>query len=99
MRFGQVALSLFFVLGTVAPASASRVLTIDDQFREQVVGDPQISADGNWIAYTVTSSDLKEDESNSHIWMSSFDGTRAVQLTNRKKESESAPRFSPDGHW
>jgi len=94
----QFLIAFLLMLGA-ASASASRVLTLDDQFREQVVGDPQISADGNWIAYTVTSSDLKEDESNSHIWMSSFDGARTVQLTNRKKESESAPRFSPDGHW
>jgi len=94
----QFLIAFLLVLGATQ-ASASRVLTLDDQFREQVVGDPQISADGSWIAYTVTSTDLKEGESNGHIWMSSFDGARTVQLTNRKKESESAPRFSPDGHW
>ncbi len=31
--------------------------------------------------------------------MTSWDGARAIQLTNRTGESESAPRFSPDGHW
>ena len=92
-------LTAFLLVLGATQASASRVLTLDDQFREQVVGDPQISPDGSWIAYTVTSTDLKEDESNGHIWMSSFDGARTIQLTNRKKESESAPRFSPDGHW
>ena len=95
----HIACALLFAFGAVSPACAARVLTLDDQFREQAVGDPQISADGNWIAYSVTSTDLKEDESNGHIWMTSFDGARTIQLTGRKKESESAPRFSPDGRY
>ena len=40
---------------------------------------------------------MKADESYTHIWMTSFDGARTVQLTNRAQESESTPRFSPDG--
>ncbi|MBD3851781.1 MAG: hypothetical protein IFK93_10800, partial [Acidobacteria bacterium] len=46
-----------------------RPLTVDDQFKILGVGDPQISPDGRWVAYTVSGSDLEKEESNSRIWM------------------------------
>ncbi len=49
--------------------SGKRNLTVDDYFRIRDVSDPQISPDGGWIAYTVTRRDLKEDKSDSRIWM------------------------------
>jgi dipeptidyl aminopeptidase/acylaminoacyl peptidase len=49
------------------------------------------------VAYAVETADLAADTSVSHIWMTSWDGSRHVQLTSRDKESESLPRFSPDG--
>ena len=41
-----------------AQAPAKRVLTADDFYRVQQVRDPQVSPDGAWIAYTVTSADI-----------------------------------------
>jgi dipeptidyl aminopeptidase/acylaminoacyl peptidase len=49
------------------------------------------------VAYTVRSADVAADKSSTHIWMTSWDGSRHVQLTARDGESESTPRFSPDG--
>ncbi len=63
------------------------------------VSDPQIDPKGEWIAYTVKTADIDKDKSESHLWMVSWDGKQTVQLTNRKGESESAPRFSPDGQY
>ena len=39
-----------------APA-AKRPLTSDDIFRMEAVSEPQISPDGQWIAYLLTTSD------------------------------------------
>lgn len=86
------------VLIAAAPAPA-RTLVLDDLFAERVVGDPQVAPDGKWVAYTVSSVDAKQDESFSHIWMTRWDGAETVQLTAREKESETAPRFSPDGKY
>ena len=55
--------------------------------------------DGNWVAYEVSQMDAKADETYSHIWMTSWDGKRTLALTGRGEESETAPRFSPDGHY
>ncbi len=82
-----------------SPATAARLLTLDDMFQERDVGDPQISPDGAWVAYTVEAMDAKSDDEITHIWMTSWDGTRTIQLTGRARESETAPRFSPDGRY
>jgi dipeptidyl aminopeptidase/acylaminoacyl peptidase len=62
------------------------------------VADPQLSPDGAWVAYTVTAADSSEDKQAGAVWMTSWDGSRTLRLTN-SKEGESAPRWSPDGRW
>ncbi len=92
---GAVALALA-ALGTTA---YGRPITPDDIARLMRVSDPQVAPDGQWVAYTVAGTDVAADKGYSHIWMTSWDGLRAIQLTNRHGESETTPRFSPDGHW
>jgi len=82
-----------------ASAAGARVLTVDDINNLKTVSSPAIDPGGNWIAYQVGSVDVKADKSFTHIWMTSWDGARTVQLTNREKESESTPRWSPDGRY
>jgi len=97
------------VLGTLALAwalaseaagqnGARRTITPDDLHRIREVGDPQISPDGAWVAYTVTVADTVKDQDDSDVWMSSWDGARSVQLT-RSDAGEHTPRWSPDGRW
>src|SRR5205085_2611158 len=76
-----------------------RPATPDDYARLARVGDPQVDPAGQWVAYTVGVTDVAGDKGVSHIWMTSWDGARTVQLTQRPNESETTPRFSPDGRW
>ncbi|MEO7960906.1 MAG: S9 family peptidase [Ginsengibacter sp.] len=69
-----------------------------DIYRLQNISDPQVSPDGNWVAYVLASVDTAKDKRNEDLWMISWDGKQNVQLTN-SPESESAPRFSPDGKY
>jgi dipeptidyl aminopeptidase/acylaminoacyl peptidase len=82
-----------------APAAGARPLAIDDFNNLRTVSDPAIDPAGNWVAYAVKSVDVKADKSFTHLWMTSWDGSRTVQLTNRDKESEGTPRWSPDGQY
>ncbi len=75
-----------------------RNLRPGDIYRLQSIGDPQISPDGEWIAYTLTSIDSAKDKRNTDIWMISWDGKQSVQLTN-SPDGETAPRWSPDGKY
>jgi dipeptidyl aminopeptidase/acylaminoacyl peptidase len=78
--------------------TARRPFKLDDLARLREVRDPQISPDGQWVAYVVSTIDAKEDKSNSHIWMISFDGKNDRQIT-WSQDSESSPRWSPDGKY
>jgi dipeptidyl aminopeptidase/acylaminoacyl peptidase len=73
-------------------------LKLDDIARLRDVRDPQLSPDGQWVAYVVSTTDMKEDKSNSHIWMVSYDGKSDRQITF-SQDSESSPRWSPDGSY
>jgi len=95
-------------LGAQAPAPAppapsasppsARPFTPDDVLRLRDVREPRISPEGDWVAYTVSSADTAEDQNHHAVWMTSWDGTRTVRLTN-SKQGESAPSWSPDGRW
>jgi len=80
-----------------APASL-RPITVDDYFQVREVDDPQISADGQWVAYTVATLSLKDDEEKTRIWMVPAAGGDAIPLTLEEVSSEH-PRWSPDGKY
>jgi dipeptidyl aminopeptidase/acylaminoacyl peptidase len=99
-----VKLGYFWLVGTAATAlfssqAVARPLAVNDVDNYRTVADPAVDPSGQWVAYDVSSVDVKADKSFKHLWMTSWDGTRTVQLTSREKESESTPRWSPDGHY
>ncbi len=71
---------------------------LDDLARMRGVGDPRCSPDGRWVAYTVSTIDVKEDKTNTHVWMIGVDGKDDRQITS-SQDSESSPRWSPDGKY
>lgn len=77
---------------------AKRPLKLDDLARFRELRDPQCSPDGNWVAYTVSTIDAKEDKSSGHVWMIGYDGNNDRQVTS-SNDSESSPRWSPDGKY
>src|ERR1700751_4112039 len=79
-------------------ASAPRLIAVDDVFGAREVQDPQISPDGQFIAYTVSSTSLKDDKSEKRIWMLPAAGGDAVPLTSEGVSSDH-PRWSPDGKF
>ena len=95
MKYG----SLFAVAVTVSsPAAAQRPVEARDLLRIREVSDPQVSPDGAWVAYTVSTSDTVEDKRDADVWMTRWDGKRSVRLTY-SKEREHSPRWSPNGRY
>ncbi len=76
-----------------------RPLNPSDFYRYTDVTDPQVSADGKWVAYTVSTADTAKDKYTDDVWMVNWDGTQTVQLTSTQEEDESTPRFSPDNKY
>jgi dipeptidyl aminopeptidase/acylaminoacyl peptidase len=82
-----------------ADATAGRrTLNADDLFRVQDVSDPQVSPDGLWVAYVVSSDDRDADELRSAIWMVSWNGSQRLQLTNAA-DGTGKPKWSSDGRY
>jgi len=69
-----------------------------DFYKIPTVSDPQVSPDGQWVAYSVSTVDTTKDKRVSHLWMQSFDGKQSIQLTHGT-EPASKPRWSPDGKY
>ena len=98
-RLSQILVLLLAVTNLVAAQQpAKRTLKLDDLARVREVRDPQVSPDGQWVAYVVSTIDVKEDKSAAHIWMVSFDGKSDRQIT-WSQDSENSPRWSPDGKY
>jgi len=91
-------LLILSVATTLVAQTARRPIKLDDLSRFREVRDPQISPDGQWVAYVVATIDTKEDKGNSHIWMVGYDGRNDRQITF-SQDSETAPRWSPDGKY
>jgi dipeptidyl aminopeptidase/acylaminoacyl peptidase len=81
-----------------AQAQGKRVVRAGDMYRLRNVGDPEISPDGGWVAFTVSSTDSAKDKTDTDVWMTSWDGAQTIQVTS-SPDGESAPRFSPDGRY
>jgi len=75
-----------------------RPVTVDGLFGVREVHDPQISPDGQFIAYTVNSTSLKDDKNLTQIWMIPAAGGDAIPLTAEDTTSDH-PRWSPDGKF
>ncbi len=73
-----------------------RRLVANDLYRLSFVSDPQISPDGENIAYVKTHIDEETKEYKSHIWMVSSKEGKPWQYTSGPR-ADTSPRWSPDG--
>ena len=99
MRHFNFILSYIFLLQTVLVAQpVKRAMLPADLYKLAAVGDPQVSPDGQWVAYTLTTIDSIKDSRQTDIWMVSWDGKTSIQLTH-SPDSESTPRWSSSGKY
>ena len=96
LRSGLVAAALMLCSGSAfAQQAAKHPITFDDMIRMHRVGEPQVSPDGKWVAYTVATPDMDANRSASNIWLASTEGGAPIQLT--QSGHDSLPVWSPDG--
>lgn len=102
-RLKRVGITMCAIL--VMPSMAWAQAGNDRQFRPfdvhkvRDVGDLAMSPDGDWIAYTVRTTDVDKDRRQSDLFMVDWNGANRIQLTHTGDASESSPRFSPDGRF
>ncbi|HET9371743.1 MAG TPA: S9 family peptidase [Vicinamibacterales bacterium] len=91
-------LALAVSLPSLNAQSAKRVPTVDDLLALTSIGGAQISPDGQWVAYTVTETDLIQDAFVTHLWLANVGTGRTFQLT-RGDKSVGGAQWSPDSQW
>jgi dipeptidyl aminopeptidase/acylaminoacyl peptidase len=92
------ALALFIMTPDITAADKKRPMQVEDLFKFKRVADPQISPDGKYVVYQVTTVDLEGNKSSTALYLAAADGkTPPKQLTNPNGKKDAHPRWSPDG--
>ncbi len=86
---------LLLLLLWPAVAQTKRPITETDLYAFRWIASPQISPDGNKIAYTLATVNAKHDGYETAIWIMPSNGGSARQITSGPHDS--GPRWSPDG--
>jgi dipeptidyl aminopeptidase/acylaminoacyl peptidase len=93
-----LALALSSSITLPQQSAKPRPIGVDDLFDFREAHDPQISPDGQFVAYTLSSTSLKKDKSQTRIFMLPVAGGDAIPMTVDGVSSDH-PRWSPDGKF
>lgn len=90
--------TMLFIIGISLSAAESErgSITFDDFIQIKRVSDPQLSPDGQHLAFVITVMDKEQNTSNSDLWIVSMKGGEPWQLTS-SPEADFNPRWAPDG--
>lgn len=94
-----ILLAAFCCSGALAQDTELRLFQPEDIHRIKTVGDIAVSADGEWIAYSVGTTNVEKDQYSSDLFMVNWDGSTRIQMTHSEDSGEGHPRFSPDGKY
>ncbi len=94
-------LAASLALACLLPAAAgARPFTAKDLATQERIGDPRVSPDGRWVAYTVRTTDWDGNKGVQSLWLldRTAAGAKPVAVTEDEK-APASPRWSADGKW
>src|SRR5271165_4257348 len=93
---GRIALFLLFC-SLCAVAQSQHPFTFEDMMQLKRIGEPTVSPDGRWVAFSAVDVDLEKNTKTPHLWIVPISGGEARRLTPETGSGEDRIRFSPDG--
>ena len=81
-----------------SPAPGAHGLTIGDMLAMRRIGDPAVSPDGKYVAFSVRDTDLDANRGRFDLWLAASDGSSVRQLTSHP-ENDQEPQWTADGRW
>ncbi|MEN8008356.1 MAG: S9 family peptidase [Candidatus Krumholzibacteriota bacterium] len=78
------------------PAVEKHPFSVHDMLAMDRLGDPQVSPDGKWVAYQVSTPDVDANKSRTDIWVTSADGETTKRLTSNPA-ADYNPRWCMNG--
>jgi dipeptidyl aminopeptidase/acylaminoacyl peptidase len=93
---GRSILIFVSLLSSFCLAQGKRPFTFEDMMALERVGEPEVSPDGRWVAFSAVKVDLKANTRTPHLWLAPLAGRESKQITTGAA-GEDRPRWSPDG--
>ena len=89
---------LLFLLAfsLIAHAQSKHPFTFEDMMQLKRIGDPTVSPDSKWVAFSAVDVSLDANSKTPHLWIVPVAGGEAKRLTPATGAGEDRPRFSPD---
>jgi Tol biopolymer transport system component len=98
MKSCLVALALLlFTCVSNLTAQERKAVESTDLVNLKQVSDPEISPDGNLVAYVVVTPKPAGQHRNAHIWIVPTDGSTQARLFAYSSATDISPMWSPDG--
>ena len=97
----RIFLAAGLALACLLPISAeARPFTAKDLATQERIGDPRVSPDGRWVAYTIRTTDWDGNKGVQSLWLldRKTPGAKPVAVTEDEK-APASPRWSSDGKW
>jgi dipeptidyl aminopeptidase/acylaminoacyl peptidase len=97
-RFFACCAVVALTLGQICAAQSSqpkRPMTFEDMMNMKRLGETAVSADGKWLAYSVTTVDLAQNTKTPELWLQAISGGEPFKIAVAQP-GDSDPEFSPD---
>jgi dipeptidyl aminopeptidase/acylaminoacyl peptidase len=95
VKVGSAVVATLVLSVSLSAQGAKHPITFDDMIKLHRVSAPQVSADGKWAAFAVSTPDMEANRNASNVWIVSTAGAEAMQVT--QSGHDSSPAWSPDG--
>ena len=106
-RAGLSIVSLTALVALALPAHAQsvpyglpphgRALAIEDFYRVKTVGVPELSPDGRWVAFTLTTRVEATNGETAEVWLVPSDASQSARRVSADGVNATGPRWSDDG--
>ena len=80
------------------PAATGRKLAAEDYYRIKTVGGPQLSPDGKWVAFTVSTKFEEDNTTGVETYVVRSDGSAPPQKIQHEGKDVASPRWTDD-NW
>jgi len=95
LRFALLLVAASFPVAAQSPAG--RPLAIEDYYRVKTVGGPDLSPDGKWVAFTVSTRVEATNGTTSEVWLVASDASAAAKRVSAEGADATGPAWLDDG--